>query len=276
MQKTPPILISERFPALLDNLLNLLTNLTEDEWYRPTAASGWSVKDLVQHLLAVDIGKISGRRDGYSEAHVDLDSWDDLVVWINRRNEDWVEVTRRISPELLVELLRFTSERVNILFQSLDPFATGMAVSWAGPEPAPVWLDIAREFTERWHHQQHIRDAVDKPGSREPYFLAPVLSTFMFALPQTYWMVHAPGGTAITMTIEGPSGGEWSLVRCQQKWELYTGRPAKTEAEIILPEDDAWRLFTKGISAKQARGRARLLGDPILAAKALEMIAIIA
>ena len=38
-----------------------------------------------------------------------------------------------------------------------------MAVNWAGPEPAPIWLDPAREYTERWVHQQHIRDAVRNP-----------------------------------------------------------------------------------------------------------------
>ncbi len=52
-----------------------------------------------------------------------------------------------------------TGEQTNAYFQRVDPFAMGGPVSWAGPEPAPVWLDVAREFTERWHHQQHIRAA---------------------------------------------------------------------------------------------------------------------
>lgn len=276
MQTPSPIITSDRFPALLDSLITLLTGLSKEDWARPTVAEGWSVKDVAQHLLGVDMGKISGKRDGFSEAHVDLDNWDELVAWINRRNEEWVAVTRRISPALLVELLRFTGERVNALFQSLDPTATGMAVSWAGPEPAPVWLDIAREFTERWHHQQHIRDAVDQPGSKEPYYLAPVLATFMYALPQTYRQVSAPAGTAITLTISGPSGGAWSVVREPDRWTLHTGQPDTPAAEIILPEEEAWRLFTRGLSTAQVRARTRLLGDLALAEKALDTISIIA
>jgi len=59
-------------------------------------------------------------------------------------------------------------------------------VSWAGEEESANWFDTAREFTERWHHQQQIRLAVNKPGivTREFYF--PVLDCFMRALPYAY------------------------------------------------------------------------------------------
>jgi hypothetical protein len=42
-------------------------------------------------------------------------------------------------------------------------FAMGEPVTWAGPEPAPIWLDIAREYTERWLHQAQVRDATRNP-----------------------------------------------------------------------------------------------------------------
>jgi hypothetical protein len=44
-------------------------------------------------------------------------------------------------------------------------------------------LELAREYTERWLHQQHIRDAVGAPGQTDPRFLAPVLATFAHAFP---------------------------------------------------------------------------------------------
>jgi hypothetical protein len=58
-----------------------------------------------------------------------------------------VEATRRISPRLLVELLTLTGPQVTAYFQSRDPFVLGEAVSWAGDAPAPVWLDVAREYS---------------------------------------------------------------------------------------------------------------------------------
>ncbi len=88
-----------------------------------------------------------------------------LVAAIDRQNAVWVTGARRISPRLLIELLEMTGELTEAYFTSLDMTALGMPVDWAGPEPAPVWLDVAREYTERWVHQQHIRDAVGKTRS---------------------------------------------------------------------------------------------------------------
>ena len=64
-----------------------------------------------------------------------------------------MKATARISPKLLIDLLELTGEQFYDFVQTLDQMATGGVVSWAGPGPAPVWLDTAREYTERWVHQ---------------------------------------------------------------------------------------------------------------------------
>jgi hypothetical protein len=59
----------------------------------------------------------------------------------------------------------------------------GGGVWWAGVEAAPVWLDVARDYTEDWIHHQQIRDAVEPPGLGSPEFLDPLLDTLMRAGP---------------------------------------------------------------------------------------------
>ncbi len=276
LYKIPPVLVADHFPSLLDALLDLLSSLSDEEWQRPVHGGEWTVKDLAQHLLGDEMNILSGKRDRYTEKHMVIHSWDELVTFINYRNAIWVEATRRLSPRLICELLRSNGEQVNQYFLTVDPYAMGGPVNWAGPEPAPVWLDVAREFTERWHHQQHIRDAVGKPGCTDAYFLAPVLAAFMHALPQTFQEVDEPEGTSVSMTITGEAGGVWSAVREGGCWELYAGKPEHSRAEIVLPEDIAWRLFTRGISPEAARQAAKLCGDLRLAEKALETTSIIA
>ena len=161
-------------------------------------------------------------------------------------------------------------------FRALDPYAMGGAVSWAGSGPRPVWLDIAREYTERWHHQQHIRDAVDLPGLKQPRYLAPVLETFAWALPQAFRVVGAPDGTMVTLTVSGDSGGRWSVCREDGEWRLYLGAPGDPEAEVGLNEDTAWRLFTRGVSKDQAREAAMIAGNRRLGERILDMVSIIA
>ncbi len=276
MQKPAPIITVHLFPLVLDALLELLTQFSPAEWEMPTVSAGWTVKDTALHLLGDEVAILSSQRDGFSEPGGPGPSWLELVEWLNARNEAWVRTARRISSRLLCDLLRFTGDQANAYFQQLDPFAFGGPVSWAGPDPAPVWLDIAREYTERWHHQQHIRDAVGKPGLVDPEYLQPVFATFVYALPYTYRSVYAPNGTCVTLSIIGKSESSWSILREGQRWQLYAGKPAQPQVEVVLPENVAWRLFTKGISREIGEKLATFHGDPLLGAQLLEIVSIIA
>ena len=69
-------------------------------------------------------------------------------------------------------------------YQSLDPFEDApFPVSWAGESRSPNWFHLAREFTERWHHQQQIRLATERDGIMTRELYHPVLECFMRALP---------------------------------------------------------------------------------------------
>ena len=275
MRQLGPIMVIDLFPEILDELLSLLSGLSAEEWTKPTACPSWSVKDVALHLLGDDIGILSRQRDGFS-SDLPVQGWEELVALINTGNETWVQTTRGISSRLLCELLGFTGPQVHEYFCSLDPNAIGGPVSWAGPDPAPVWLDLAREYTERWHHQQHIRDAVDRPGLKQPRFFAPVLDTFVRALPHTYRRVAAVDGTLVTLTIVGDSGNRWSLLREGERWNLYQEISRKPDVEIVMGEEIAWRAFTRGLSRNKVEPQVKILGDQSLGAKILDTVSIIA
>lgn len=276
MKKPGPILVVPLFPQVLDSLLVLLASLSAEEWEKPTVCAGWSVKDVATHLLGIEVSILSRKRDGYSSDTAPIRNPDELLALVNELNTSWVQAARRMSPRLLCDLLRFTGEQVCDYFRSLDPYALGGPVSWAGPDPAPVWLDLAREYTERWHHQQHIRDAVGKPGLKEPEFFAPVLEAFVRALPHTFRDVEAAEGTLFALTISGESGGQWFLLRENGCWNLVVDLPHQPQAQVIIDQDVAWRLFTKGLSPGQASAQATVSGNQALALKALDMVSIIA
>ncbi len=216
-----PVLVSHLFPETLSALVKLLSGLNTEDWDRPTVCSGWSVKDIAAHLLGGDVGILSRKRDRFTPEDQQIAGWTDLVALINRLNSEWVVAMRRISPELLIQLLEFTGPTVNDYFASLDPMAMGDPVDWVADGPAPVWLDLAREYTERWHHQQQIRDATGRPGHDEDRYLGPVLETFVRGLPRTYADIVAPLGTTVVLNIEPRS---WSLMHEETGWQLYTGR----------------------------------------------------
>ena len=139
-----------------------------------------------------------------------------------------------------------------------------------------MWFHIAREYTERWHHQQQIRQAVGAPLLTDPVYFAPVLATFVHALPRTYEPLGALSGTIIRLDIQGDSGGTWFVVRDDDAWRLETGVPRKADARLIINQTDAWRVFTKTISAAEALPRVKTEGDGALALHALSAVSIIA
>ena len=270
-----PVLTTPLFPEIHAGLIALLKSLSADDWQRPTVCSGWSVKDVAAHMLGGEIGNLSRRRDSHVLA-ASINSFQELVAYLQEYNESWVLAARRISPPLLIDLLEVTGVQLNSYFQALDPFAMGAPVSWAGPDPAPVWLDVAREYTERWHHQQHVREAVGKPGLKEPRYFAPLLAAFIRALPRTYQEAPAGENTSVTVTIRGDSGGRWTILRQGGHWKLYTGAPEAPTAEAILDQDLAWRVWTHGLSRETAREKMLFKGNIPLGEKMLGMVSIIA
>ncbi len=275
MRRPGEIVVIERFAPLRTHLLDLLAGLSESEWSRPTAAPRWSVKDVAAHLLGGDIGILSRRRDAFHAAGPVVTNYRELVDLINGLNEEWVAAARRMSPRLIRELLAFTGPEVEAYFSSLNLKAMNGPVSWAGPDPAPVWFDIAREFTERWHHQQQIRDATGRPPLYDPYFLAPVLDTFVRALPHSFRDTTAPDGTVVTFEISGEAGGVWHLIRTGGKWDLMFDSEAESAAVVILPQDTAWRMFTKGIDSERTRKSALVRGDRTLAQSIFTTVSVI-
>jgi uncharacterized protein (TIGR03083 family) len=276
MKSPDPILVAGLFPEVRKHLLSLLRDLSEQEWLLPTAAKKWSVKDVALHLLGGDIGNLSRRRDKHVLSGNPIAGWQDLVAFINQLNETWVEAARRMSPRVLCDLLAFTGPQLAEYFASLDPFTVGTPVSWAGPQPAPNWLDVAREYTEQWHHQQQIRDATKRRGLYEKRLFAPVLDTFVRALPHTFRNVDAKEGASVQLTISGVGGGQWILRRDAGGWELLIGRSSRTVTDVTVDCTDAWKIFTRGIRGEEAMRRAKISGDRSLGAKVLETVSVIA
>jgi uncharacterized protein (TIGR03083 family) len=278
VQPVGPVYLANLFPALHQQLITLLRGLDRSAWAKPTACALWSVKDIAAHLLDTALRRLSFGRDGFVPASgVTIQSYSDLVALLNRLNDDWVRACQRLSPEVIIELMDTSAPKVHELFSSLDPHATAMfGVAWAGQESSPVWFDIGREYTERWLHQQQIREAVAAPGLNGREWLNPVLDVFMRALPHAYREVTAHPGESIRIAITGEAGGDWTLRREPRGWALFLGRSDPNAAQVTLDQETAWKLFSKGLDSDAARGRVKLQGDPHLTEPFLRTLAVMA
>jgi uncharacterized protein (TIGR03083 family) len=269
----PPIDVRPLFAGQQAAFIDLLRGLGGAEWTRPTTCPGWNVKDIATHVLGDHLGRLSMLRDDFQALHPRSD--EPFPAFIDRINDEWIIASRRLSPRLLVDLLSSVGDEVVEFWQTVDLEASGGPVTWAGPEPAPVWLDAARDFTEYWTHHQQICDATGRPGLSDPAFVGPVIDTFLRALPHTLHEVTAPERTTVEVTVTGPGGGAWTCTRTRDGWALDHGPTPKPSARLELDTDTTWRLCTRGITPEQAAEHASVEGDHQLATTALQIVSII-
>ena len=271
-----PILCAHLLRRVDEKLIDLLRSLAPEEWDLQTASPLWKVRDVAAHLLDTALRKLSMVRDSCYVETVNIGSPQDLIALVNRWNREGVTVYRRLSPRVMIEMMKETCEQSARYHESLDPFApAAFSVSWAGEERSLNWFDTARELTERWHHQQQIRLATNRPGIMTADLYHPVLDCLVRGLPHAYRQVEAPVGTLVLLEISGECGGRWVLARESKGWGLRKRFEGEFSSRVRMPQELAWRVFTKGVDRDSARAQIEIEGNRDLGEHVLQLTAIV-
>jgi hypothetical protein len=136
--------------------------------------------------------------------------------------------------------LAWSGREVDAYYAGID-LGGPARVIWASVSAVPAWFDLGRNFTERWVHQQQIRDAVARPGRHAEDYLATVLRTFVWAFPKQF-EADAPVETQVAIDLD--QGGTWVLTRRVDGWELDEVQAPTATAAVSMPGDTAWRMLT--------------------------------
>jgi hypothetical protein len=258
-----PLLIEER-----RDLVELLGGLSAQDWTAPTEAGHWRVKDAAIHLLDDDLGWLSRWRDNdLSGLLSGFDDYRSFVAALDAKNERWLMGASGLSQKVVTDLLAWAGHQMDDYYATMSLTDTGRVI-WASSSTVPLWFDIAQDLTERWVHQQHIRDAVGAPGSHARYLPA-VLGTFIWAFPHQFQAEAAPGTEA---QIDFGAAGAWILSRRAQQWELHEGVAHQPVAILKMSPGLAWRQLT-GLSVNLSA--CEVAGDPDLLTEVLAVRGII-
>jgi len=266
MEPLAPLYTADLFSGLNGELISLLRGLSPADWERPTVAGAWRVRDVAAHLLDVMLRRISAARDGHRmQPDGPIDDYRSLVGYLNRLNASWVAVANRLSLRVLADLLAWTAPQVAGVMVSLPPHGQALiGVAWAGEERSENWFDTGREYTEHWHHQAQIRDAVGAPGLSERRWLHPVIELCLYALPVAFRDLDRPEDAALVLEVTGEAGGIWSLVRTEGAWKLWRGAAERPAGRARMDGDTAWRLLFNALPAETARTKITAEGDSAL------------
>jgi uncharacterized protein (TIGR03083 family) len=273
----PPTDTRRLFRPVASELVALLRTLPAEAWDRPTVAGTWRVRDVVAHLVDVSLRRLSFHRDRHTPPAPARPPLTDreFVAFINGLNAQWVEAARRISPRMLTDLYETAGAALADFTESFPDNGPALfSVSWAGEQASEGWFDLGREFTEHWHHQAQVRDAVAAPPLRDPAWLHAVLLITLRGLPHAFRETRVPTGQTLTIEITGAAGGVWTLRRDDGGWTLWAGQEASESARVTMSGETAWRLLFNALSAERAESLVARSGDaglvsPLLRARSV-------
>jgi uncharacterized protein (TIGR03083 family) len=256
---TSPLLV-----PLHRELVALLRGLTPEQWLLPTTAGRWRVRDVAAHLLDGQLRRLSFHRDGLPRPHAPVDhEYGSVLRFLNELNQRWVDASQQLSPRLLTDLLDAVGVEAAAFLASLPPHERAFwPVAWAGEAQSENWMDVGRDYTEYWHHQQQIRDAVGAPALVAPRWLAPVLALGVRALPRALEDEPRPEGTVVRVVVTGDAGGRWRITREGGRWTLAADAPGSdVQATVSVDAPAAARLWYSGRGSHPAAVTATREGD---------------
>ena len=267
LRPVKPTYTTRLFRPLHRELMALVTGLEPADWELPTAAGGWTVLQVAAHLLHGDLRELSAERVVHEATQPGSIGFAQLVALIDQDNARGVEFLTTLGPRLITDLISYTGPRVASLFEDLPADVPAAAnVAWAGEAISANWMDIGREFTERWHHQMQIREAIGASGLTGRKWIEPLLRLSALALRRAYDGVEADTGTAVMIRVRGDWTHAWTLVRGDSSWELFDGVATRPAAAVSMDAQDAWRSLFNFRSGDDTLALVEVVGDRRLAA----------
>jgi uncharacterized protein (TIGR03083 family) len=178
----------------------LLGDLPETDWSRPTSLPGWSVQDVVSHIIGAELG-LAGQAPPMTN---DVKALDHVRNDIGVVNEYWVDWLRAESPAHVHGLFReATSARAETLkSMSTEDFD---APSWtpSGQDTYGRYMRI--RLFDCWMHEQDIRDAVGRNGNEDGPCAEISVDEITAALGYIVGKrAAAPAGSSVTFQLTGP------------------------------------------------------------------------
>ncbi|MEU5341997.1 MULTISPECIES: maleylpyruvate isomerase family mycothiol-dependent enzyme [unclassified Streptomyces] len=262
---------ADAWTASIDAISELVSPLVEGEWNRRTPCPGWSVRDLVSHVIGLDCEMLGDPRPIHTLPR-------DLYHVTNehqRYMEMQVDVRRHhTAPEMTSEL-EYTIIRRNrqLRNESRQPDALVRA-----PLSTEVTLEEAmrnRSF-DLWVHEQDLRTALGRPGNLDSPGAYVARDVLLSRLPKVVAKdAGAPPNSAVVFDVHGPLEFLRTVRVDAEGNGSIDGAPSLgPAATLTLDWETYFRLACGRVTPEAVADRLKTEGDPELTAAILRNFAV--
>ncbi|MEU4653432.1 maleylpyruvate isomerase family mycothiol-dependent enzyme [Streptomyces sp. NPDC023723] len=245
----------------IEAISELVQPLVEAEWNRRTPCPGWSVRDVVSHVIGLDSEMLGDPRPIHTLPR-------DLFHVTNdhqRYMEMQVDVRRHhTAPEMTSELEYMIIRRNRQLRnESRDPGAKVRA---------PLGTELTLEESMRrhafnvWAHEQDLRAALGRPGGLDSPGAHVARDVLLDELPRIVAEdADAPRSSAVVFDVHGPIEFLRTIrVDIQGRGTLETAPALGPAATLILDWETYVRLACGRTTPEAVSDRVKAEGDPEL------------
>lgn len=242
-----PLLIDE-YAALSD----LCSRLSDEEWEAATCLPGWTVKDVLSHVVGTE-----SMLAGEPAPQIPVPEYDHVKNPTAEFNEVWVESLRTVpGPEVLQRFKEVAAKRIDVLSaMTQEEFDQP---SWTPVSPDETYGRFMRiRHFDCFLHELDIRAAVGAADREDPAHVELALREPLAVLGYIVGKkAGLPSGTSVRLRLTGPVN-ETHYVAVEERAKVVDGLDGEPTAGISLPAILFLRL---------AGGRldpTSYLGDPI-------------
>ena len=192
--------------ASWDGIDGLLAALSDEQWQTPTSLPGWTVHDVVAHIIGTEM-----MLAGTPTPEADVAGRDYVHNEIGALNEKWVEHLRSESPESMLAAFRDITARRKEMLAAM-PVGEWNTVTFtpAGPDSYGRFMRV--RIFDCWMHEHDIRHAVGRPptdadlaGADTRLALDEMTASMPFVVAKKG---QAPAGARVQITLTGPVARE--------------------------------------------------------------------
>ena len=255
----------------IESIAELVTPLVEGEWNRRTPCPGWSVRDIVSHIIGMECEQLGDPRPIHTLPrdlyHVQND--------FTRYMEMQVDVRRHhTAPEMTSELEYTVIRRARQLRNESRAPETMVRAPLGTEQTLELALHM-RAF-DVWVHEQDLRTTLGQPGNLDSPGALVARDTLLAALPKVVAKnAGAPANSAVVLDVHGPVEFLRTVRVDAEGRGSIDGAPSLGPAVTLAMDwETYYRLACGRVRATAVADRIKVEGDQDLAAAILHNFAV--
>lgn len=249
----------------IEAIAELVSSLVDGQWNRPTECPGWSVRDVVSHVIGLECEAIGDPRPIHTLPrdlfHVTDEASRYMEVQVDvRRHHTGPEMTSELEYTIIRRCRQLRNEKRRPDAELSHPLFGKMSLA--------EFLEL-RAF-DVWVHEQDLRRALGQPGNLDSGAALIARDALLARLPKVAERAGAPHRSAIVVDVSGPV----EFLRTLRVDENGNGRVDSSPSlgpVVSLTTD--WETYSRlacgRVRPRRVADRLKVEGDPDLAERLL-------